>query len=482
MNQHVTPVDIDKFNLVVELEQEVLGAILVSGNHAAVRGTVKAEHFLEPFHRRIYENIELAADRYKTARLDLVVKMFTPEEAKLCADRLKMPLTAYLARLAANTVGGVAGLKNSMSNLVEQWARITVGAEADRIASAAADPAAVPSDLIRAATRALDDIGSGLRGGVKGRSRFSLSEAADVALVEVQEAMTRGGGLSGITWGLADVNAATGGIQRREMVIIGARPGMAKTTVGLGVAIKAARAGAGVGFISLEMNANKLAMRALSDLAFDWNLSVPYNDLITGRVTDKDFESIVVAKQDLDSLPLWIEEQPGLSIADLRVKVERMQDVAERSGRKIDLLVVDYLGLIAASSRYAGQRVNEVSEISAGLRQIARENDLAMIALAQLSRGVETREDKRPLLSDLRDSGSIEQDADTVIFLYREAYYLGREKGKDDNAEADRIDRLIDCQNKLEFIIAKQRNGATKTIDLFVDVACSAVRNAARPF
>ncbi|KQQ70901.1 DNA helicase [Rhizobium sp. Leaf321] len=482
MNQHVAPVDIDKFNLVVELEQEVLGAILVSGNHAAVRGTVKVEHFLEPLHRRIFENIEIAADRYKTARLDLVVKLFTPEEAEQCADRLQMPLAAYLAKLAANTVGGVAQLPKSMANLIQEWARVTVGAEAERISLAAADPGADPAELIKAATRSLDDIATGLRGGVKGRTRYSLSEAADGALDEVQDAMKRGSGITGITWGLSDIDHLTGGIHRGEMVVLGARPGMGKTAVGLGVGIKAARSGAGVGFISLEMGSRRLAMRALTDIIFDWNITVPYNDLITGRVSEQDFDAICNAKQDLNQLPLWIEEQSGLSISDLRVKFDRMQDVAQRSGHTIDLLIVDYLQLVAPSGRYAGNRVGEVTEISAGLRQIARENNIAMVALSQLSRGVESREDKRPMLSDLRDSGSIEQDADTVAFLFREAYYLGKESGKDPDADMERLDRLEQVNNKLEFIIAKQRSGPTKTVDLFVDIGCSAVRNAARSF
>jgi replicative DNA helicase len=228
------------------------------------------------------------------------------------------------------------------------------------------------------------------------------------------------------------------------------------------------------------MGSNRLAMRALTDIAYDWNMRVPYNDLITGRVGAKDFDGICAAKQDLNSLPLWIEEQSGLTVSDLRVKVDRMQDSAERAGKKIDLLIVDYLQLITASSRYSGNRNNEVSEISAGLRQIARENDLAMVALSQLSRGIESREDKRPMLADLRDSGSLEQDADTVVFLFREAYYLEKAKGKDPDAEIERADRLDEVANKLEFIIAKQRNGPVKTVDLFVDIACSAVRNAAR--
>lgn len=482
MSQQVDPASLQSRGHIIELEQEVLGVLLLFGQFAPVSGTVKPEHFLEPLHRRIFEMIEIAAEQYKSCRMGMVFNMFSAEEVKLWSEKLSIPLKTYLVNLTSHNTGGIGSLKNSIPNLIQQWARMTVGIEAERITLASADPHVDPAELIRLATRSLDDVASGLRGGVKGRTRFSISEAADGALDEVQEAMKRGTGISGLTWGLTDINAATGGIHRGEMVIIGARPGMGKTALALGVAIKTARSGAGVGFVSLEMGSNRLAMRALTDIAYDWNLQVPYTDLITGRVSEKDFDGICAAKQDLASLPLWIEQQSGLSISDLRVKFERMQDVAERAGQKIDVLIVDYLQLIAASSRYSGNRVYEVSEISAGLRQIARDNNIAMVALSQLSRGVESREDKRPMLSDLRESGSLEQDADMVAFLYRDAYYLSKDKGKDADAELERSERLIECQNKLEFIIAKQRNGAVKTVDLFIDVACSAVRNAARSY
>lgn len=467
---------------VIEIEQEVLGALLVSSTVAPVLGVLRPDHFIEPIHRRLFEHMLLAHERYGRSALNVVYRMFDRDEVAGWEKATALRLSQYLASLAANTTLGLGGIKLTLQNLIHQTSRIGISVEAERLSLAANDPGADPIQLVRSATRALDDIVVGLRGGSRGKTRFSLSEAADVALDEIQDAINNGGGITGITWGLADINKATGGIHRGEMVVLGARPSMGKTAVGLGIGIKAAQSGAGVGFISLEMGANRLAMRALTDIAYDWNVKVPYSDLITGNVSEKDFEKICDAKQHFNALPLWIEQQSGLSISDLRVKVERMQDVADREGKKIDLLIVDYLQLIAASSRYSGNRNNEVSEISSGLRQIARENNLAMIALSQLSRGVESREDKRPMLSDLRDSGSLEQDADTVGFLYREAYYLEKARGKDQNDETDRVDRLIECENKLEFIIAKQRNGAVKTVDLFVDIACSAVRNAARSF
>ena len=463
-----------------EVEQEVLGAVLLTGNFAAVQGRVRPEHFLEPLHRRIFETILIAGERFKTATPLVVLNLFPAEEVERWGKALRMPLAEYLARLCNASVYGVAGLAKSVPILINQSARLSIKKEAELVALAAAEGSAVPAELIREATRALDDIATGLKASGRGKTRFSISEAAEAALGEVEAAMHRGSGITGITYGLTDINHATGGMHPGEMVVLGARPGMCKTAFALSTSIKAARAGKGVAFISLEMNAKTLVKRALTDIAYDWNVKVPYSDLITGRVCQKDFEALVVANTDLAKLPIWIEEQSGLTLADLRVKVDRIREDMMRRGQTLDLLVVDYLQLLAASGRYAGQRVQEVTELSAGLRNFGREEGLAVLALSQLSRGVESRENKRPTLSDLRESGSIEQDADTVAFLYRESYYLEKEKGRDGAAEADRLDRLVDCQNKLEFIIAKQRNGAVKTIDLFVDVACSAVRNAVR--
>jgi replicative DNA helicase len=255
---------------------------------------------------------------------------------------------------------------------------------------------------------------------------------------------------------------------------------MGKTAFALSVALRTSGTGIGVGFLSLEMGAKKLAIRRLTDVAYDWSVKVPYTNLIKGTVSEDELSAVLQANQDADNLPLWIEEQSGLTIADIRVKVERMAEQAEARGVKLGLLIVDYLQLIKPSARYSGNRNGEVTEISWGLRELGREFGLGVIALSQLSRQVESRDDKRPQLSDLRDSGSIEQDADMVAFLYREAYYLEKAKGKDPEKENDRIARLIEVGNDLEFIIAKQRNGPTKTIKLFVDIACSAVRNAAR--
>jgi replicative DNA helicase len=255
---------------------------------------------------------------------------------------------------------------------------------------------------------------------------------------------------------------------------------MGKTTVGLSAAIAAAKSGKGVGFISLEMDADKLGARAASDMAYDWAVKVPYADIIRGHVEAGEIDAVQSALRDIERLPLWIEDQSALSMTDIRIKAEAMMSASSKHGTPLEALFVDHLGLIRPSSRYQGNRTNEVAEMSAGLKSLAREYGIAVIALSQLNRALESRDSKKPQLSDLRDSGAIEQDADTIIFLYREAYYLEREQGKSEEAETARLNRLIEVQNKLEFHIAKQRNGPVTSIDLFVDMACSVVRNGVR--
>lgn len=465
---------------VPELEQQVLGAILVGGDFRVIQSFLRADHFISDFHKVLFKAIVSSFEQYGSSTLPIVVRLLSDEDKKLCKERTKESASEYLAFLAANTTKTTAGLRSAARAVIQQWARVTVFEQSLRLNAVVSDPAVDVSGVLKDFARDMDSVSSELRVGAKRKTRGTLFEATEVAFTEVEEAMQRGNGLTGVTYGLTDVNRATGGLQRGELTILGARPSMGKTAVAVSIGIRGARSGAGTGVISLEMVASKLAMRAATDIAYDWNTKVPYSDLITGRVSREDFDAIKAATQDLDDLPLWIEEQPGLSMADIRVKLEWMLEQGEKAGKPLQSLIVDYMQLIKPADRYQGNKVGEVTEISMGLKNIAREYNIAVMALSQLSRKVEEREDKRPMLSDLRDSGSIEQDADTVIFLFREAYYLEKTKGKNAEAESARIERLADIQNKLEFIIAKQRNGQVKTIDLFIEPACSAVRNAAR--
>ncbi len=464
---------------VQEIEQEVLGCLLFGGDFRKVMGFLRDEHFIADSHRILFSTIKTAFDQYGSTTVPVVAKLLPQDVGEGFLNRTGKHPVPYMASLSEFNVLGNSGLERSAKAVIAQWARLKTGEIAGNLIAASNDPGADPAKLLQHVAEEFDTIAAEMRAGPRRKTRVSLSEASGNAFAAATEARQRGNGLSGITWGLTDVNRLTGGIHRRDLTLVGARPSMGKTTLGLSTAIKAAKSGAGVGFISLEMDADKLAARAITDLAYDWNVKVPYSDIIRGQVDEETLESLNSATRDMDRLPILIEEQSGLSMTDIRVKAEAMMSDFEKRGQKLDVLMIDHLGLIRASSRYSGNRVQEVSEMTAGLKGLAREYGIAVVLLSQLNRAVESRDNKRPQLSDLRDSGSIEQDADTIIFLYREAYYLEREKTTGDK-ETDRLSRLADCTNKLEFIIAKQRNGPLSNIDLFADMACSAVRNGAR--
>lgn len=466
-------------SFVVEIEQDLLGSIMQSGEIPQIAGIIRADHFVEPVHQFLFGYLQSAFDRYGSVTVPVVHKLIPEEDRRAWEARLGVGMSAYLAGMAANCMSGGRFLERSARKVVEQWGRLRIAAEAKLLAEAAADPNSDPMQLITSCGRTFDDIASDVRAGPKRKTRVAFAEAAGKAFSAAEQARQRGSGLTGITWGLTDINRLTGGIQRRDLTLIGARPSMGKTTLGLSVAISAAQSKIGVGFISLEMDAEKLAARGVSDLAFDRGLAIPYADIIRGKVDDHALSALNAATEHMRDLPLMIEDQSGLSITDIRVKTEIMMEHCQQAGMPLGVLFIDHLGLIRASSRYSGNRVHEITEMTGLLKGLAREYDIAVVLLSQLNRAVEGRDNKRPQLSDLRDSGAIEQDADTIMFLYREAYYLEREKGGSAEVQADRTERLVECQNKLELQIAKQRNGPLATVDLFADMACAAIRNGA---
>lgn len=476
MNAHV----FDANAFVPEVEQNVLGAVMLGGDIHETLSILKEHHFVEAFHREIYRALIAGHERYGSGNPNIVKRLLNEN---VCAEFEKttgMQVSSYLARLVSSATASGARAADNARKVLDQWARISISGEAGRVYAAANDPAADAKVVASEAAKNLDDIISELRSGGTKKTRVSVGGAAMRAVEAAQAARENGSGLTGITWGLTDLNRMTGGIQRRDLTLIGARPSMGKTTVALSCAIKAAKAGHCCGIVSLEMDADKLASRALSDIMFDWRSKVQYGNIIRGEVSDADIDAIMAAQIELDRFPLHIDDQAGQTVTDIRVRAERMAEERARHGTPLEVLYIDHLGLIRPSSRYSGNRVNEIAEITSAMKSLARELDIAVVLLSQLSRALESREEKRPMLSDLRDSGAIEQDADMIAFLFRESYYLERAKGGSFEEQAARADKLVDCQNKLEFIIAKQRNGALGTVDLFADMAFSAVRNGAR--
>ena len=272
------------------------------------------------------------------------------------------------------------------------------------------------------------------------------------AMEQIEARQESGGGITGVPSGFADLDATTSGFQRGDLCIVAARPSMGKTSWALNVAANAAlRHDVPTAVLSLEMSREQLVERLLCAEA-----AIDLHRLRHKRLEAEEHTRIATAAGHLNTAPIWIDDSPGVTILETRAKARRLQAEIRREGRELGLIVLDYLQLMSGSSR-PDNRVQEVSEISRGLKALARELSVPVIALSQLSRATEQRTGNRPQLSDLRESGSIEQDADLVMFLYREDYYLELQ-GKREEAR--------EVQGMTDLIVAKQRNGPTGVVKL----------------
>ncbi|HKK84872.1 MAG TPA: replicative DNA helicase, partial [Roseovarius sp.] len=312
----------------------------------------------------------------------------------------------------------------------------------------------------------------------------AVTDAVNVANAAYQ----RDGGLAGISTGLTDMDRKLGGLHKSDLLILAGRPSMGKTSLATNIAFNIAKAykrgalpdgtegaieGGVVGFYSLEMSAEQLAARVLSEAS-----EVPSEQIRRGDMTEAEFRRFVDAAKTLESCPLYIDDTPALPISQLAARARRLKRT-----HGLDVLMVDYLQLVRAASA-KDSRVNEISEITQGLKAIAKELDIPVVALSQLSRQVESRDDKRPQLSDLRESGSIEQDADVVMFVFREEYYVEREKPSDDRLEEmaawqERMERL---HGKAEVIIGKQRHGPIGSVELSFEGQFTRFGNLVQPW
>ena len=451
----------------IEAEQALLGAILVNNDaFYRVSDFLKSSHFYEPLHRKI---VEVAGELIRMGKVanPVTIKTFLPSDAKV-GD---MTVAIYLARLAAEavTVINAADYGRAIYDLATRRALITVGEDMVNIAyDAPVDMA--PSEQIEDAERRLFELAETGRydGGFE-----SFTDAVKTAVDMANAAFMRDGGLSGIASGFRDLDRRMGGLQPSDLVIIAGRPGMGKSSLATNLAFHVANAyepapqadgsfkaanGGVVGLFSLEMSSEQLATRIISE-----QTEIPSSKIRRGEITETDFEKLVGCAQMMQKLPLYIDQTGGISIAQLTARARRL-----KRQRGLDLIIIDYIQLMTGSSKRANEnRVQEITEITTGLKALAKELNVPVIALSQLSRQVESREDKRPQLSDLRESGSIEQDADVVLFVYREEYYLKNREPKPGTEEYIKWEGdMNDARGKAEVIIAKQRHGPTGTVPM----------------
>jgi replicative DNA helicase len=474
MNAPVEFVQFQAANLFnVEVEQELLGAILHGGGAVIDRidRIIAATDFHEPVHQALYASFISAHSKGRAITVTLAIAALGAEgDIDLVAG---VTIGHYVARLAANASlpGRAIDYAKQILEFAQRRKIVSVMDAIQGSIAANQDPA----DIAGAGIEALDEIVSANISTTA--SRMDIGDASYVAVERMTEAMQNPGKITGISTGLSDIDAKIGGLHRGELLVLGARPGMGKTAVGISMAKAIAQAEIPCLFFSLEMGAPSLAFRVLADLCFDHHEPLEYFKIAKGEVSNQQAQRVVDAQRRLRSLPLDIDQQDGLTVSQIGARARKRNLQLARKGQRLGAIFVDHLHLIRASSRYSGNRVGEITEISGSLKSLAKELDVAVVALAQLNRTVETREVKRPTLADLRDSGSIEQDADTIIFLFREAYYL-RDPISNNQAEEDkRIGRLMQVQHDLEANIAKQRSGPVGTVRLFCNIGANAIRD-----
>jgi replicative DNA helicase len=453
----------------VEAEQALLGAILVN-NEAFYRVSdfLMAEHFYEPVHRQIYEVLGKIIRAGKAAT-PITAKTFLPENL---VPELSVP--QYLARLAAEatTVLNAGDYGQSVYDLAIRRNLILVGEEMVHIAYDS-DVETTAQKQIEDAEKSLFDLAE------KGRydgGFLGFSEALTEAIRMAGEAYGRDGSLSGLSTGLTDLDRLMGGLQRSDLIILAARPAMGKTSLATNIAFHVARTYKAevqpVGFFSLEMSAEQLATRILAEQA-----EISSSDIRRGNIHESQFGKLVDTSNLMSQLPLYIDDTGGISVVQLAARARRL-----KRQKGLDLLIVDYLQLLSGSSRKSNEnRVQELTEITTTLKALAKELQVPIIALSQLSRAVENRDDKHPQLADLRESGSIEQDADVVLFVYREEYYLKNKEPKEGTPEHVKWqDDMESVHGRAEVIIGKQRHGPTGTVQLSFEAQFTRFGNLAR--
>jgi replicative DNA helicase len=468
----------------IEAEQQLLGAILTNNDvYDRIAALVKPEHFFDPVHQRIYE---IAAARIQKNALasPVTLKAFLEDDEGL--RELGGP--AYLVRLAGAAISAFAArdYAQMIYDLAVRRELMALGRDITAKAGKV-DVDSEPREQITEAEQRLYKLGEQ---GVAERGFQSFLKAVTDAVNVANAAYQRGGGLAGISTGLVDLDKKLGGLHPSDLLILAGRPSMGKTSLATNIAFNIAKAyrrgrtadgtegaveGGVVGFFSLEMSAEQLAARILSEAS-----EVPSEQIRRGDMTEQEFRRFVEAAKDLEACPLYIDDTPALPIAQVAARARRLKRT-----HGLDVLMIDYLQLLKGSSRSSeANRVQEVSEITQGLKAIAKELNIPVVALSQLSRQVESREDKRPQLSDLRESGSIEQDADVVMFVYRDEYYKEREKPGDH--ELDKMAAwqqvMEQVHGKAEVIIGKQRHGPIGSVELSFEGRFTRFGNLVKPW
>ena len=456
----------------IEAEQALLGAILANNKaFEKVSEFLKPQHFADSTHAKIFEVISKLITRGHVADV-ITLKNYFEQDGTLN----DVGGTKYLVKLA-DSATPLTNAEYYAQFIYDKYLRRELIATGFDIVNNATkeDIDSDASEQIEEAEKRLFELSN--QGDING-GFVDFSEALTSSLTHIEQAYQKDGKISGLPTGLDALDNKTGGLNNSDLIIIAGRPAMGKTALATNIAYNVAEymlhakdldeKSRGVAFFSLEMSADQLASRILSTVT-----QTNGHKMRTGELDNAEFTRIAAAVRELEKIPLYIDDTPGLNINTIRTRARRL-----KRNKGLGCIVIDYIQLISGtgSKRSEGNRVQELSEISRGLKILAKELNLPVIALSQLNRGVEQRDDKRPVMSDLRESGSIEQDADIVMFVYRETYYLQNEEPQQKASETpEHLQKRMEewearkraTQNVAEVIIGKQRHGPTGTVQLF---------------
>ena len=463
----------------VEAEQALIGAIMLNNRaYEAVSDFLKPDHFCDPVHAKVYDSICLLIEQGHQAN-PITLKSYL-EQDPVIQEAGGMN---YLTSLANSviTIVNTSEYGRLIYDLHIRRELIDVGHNMVNDAFSV-DPDQTAQNQIEISEQKLFDLSA--TGSIKGGlEQFGTALTAAIDMAEA--AHRRDGALAGTTTGLHDLDEKLGGLHQSDLIILAGRPAMGKTALATTIAFNAAKylqkvdsndeQGKLVAFFSLEMSAEQLATRILSERS-----RLSSHKIRTGKLGQSDFSELVRASQELHNIPLFIDDTPALTISAMRTRCRRLARKGRNDSHKgLGLIIVDYLQLLDGSSANRNDgRVQEISAISRGLKALAKELDVPVLALSQLSRAVEQREDKKPQLADLRESGSIEQDADVVMFVYRDEHYLERKEPQRNNFDSEEkfqdqyrrwqedMDRV---HNRAELIIGKQRHGPVGTVKLLFE-------------
>ncbi len=453
----------------IEAEQELLGALLIDNKvYYSFEDLISSNDFFDPLHERIFLKI---TQGIQAGRL---VSPVTLKDAFESNERVgELTVSQYLGRLAAHVTSTInaPNYAKTIKDLSFKRQAILVG---QTLVEEGCDPDIPSADAIERAQSALDKLSD--HGGQNQNTQSSLAEAALNVIQELKDPSQH----NVISTSLSDLDKVlNGGWPRGELSIVAARPSVGKSAFITSSMLRTAKQGYEVLCFSMEMQKEALAARCLSDITYTKDNPIPYADILGKRVESWRWDRLENAQKDFVDYELEIEDARGLTVTNILARIRRYINKLDREGRQLDLVVVDHLGKIKAKD-YVGQRHLELGAITEQLAVIAGNFNVAVVVLCQLNRAVEGRDNKRPTLADLRESGRIEEDSNTVIGLHRPGYYLEREKYEDFDQEIERQEKLKNIKNDFEAIILKQRNGVCRPVDLWCNMATNSLGNKGR--